>query len=488
MTNQLYTHNPSYGAGVSSVLSSRSIADPYLPESPFLSSSRFLATSDNNPVSETSAALYSVTERTSSLYADSLRYSESGHGAALGIGGASGGASFASGGYSPVAARIAGSVSASATSQPASWPRITFAGSKRPSEVIYNQSVLGAHNTLGQNQAWLSTNSLAKRPRFDTASSYASYPQRPGEKACAHYMLTRICKFGDSCKFDHPIWVPEGGIPDWKEVQQVPQYQPVLQVAGESFPQRPGEPDCPFFLKTQQCKFGPKCKFNHPNNRQVTSENVDSLEFPERPSEPQCSYYMKTGKCKFGANCKFHHPRNIQMPSVGLEAGKREQTDSCNSYAEAGDGMHVKPLPAPAILHNSQGLPVRMGEVDCPFYMKNGSCKYGVSCRYNHPERNGHSIISSPALNIGVVNPAASILQALDPRLAQTVGAVHCPFYMKTGICKYGVNCKFDHPPPGEVMAMAVAQGTSTSVEVGDKEGGEKEDGNKVEATEEQQE
>lgn len=31
-------------------------------------------------------------------------------------------------------------------------------------------------------------------------------------------MLTRTCKFGDSCKFDHPIWVPEGGIPDWKEV------------------------------------------------------------------------------------------------------------------------------------------------------------------------------------------------------------------------------------------------------------------------------
>lgn len=44
------------------------------------------------------------------------------------------------------------------------------------------------------------------------------YPQRPGEKDCAHYMLTRTCKFGDSCKFDHPVWVPEGGIPDWKEV------------------------------------------------------------------------------------------------------------------------------------------------------------------------------------------------------------------------------------------------------------------------------
>jgi hypothetical protein len=73
-------------------------------------------------------------------------------------------------------------------------------------------------NTIGQNEAWYTTNSLAKRPRYETGSTLPIYPQRPGEKDCAHYMLTRTCKFGESCKFDHPIWVPEGGIPDWKEV------------------------------------------------------------------------------------------------------------------------------------------------------------------------------------------------------------------------------------------------------------------------------
>lgn len=34
---------------------------------------------------------------------------------------------------------------------------------------------------------------------------------------------------------------------------------------------------------------------------------------------------------------------------------------------------------------------------------------------------------------------------------------------MKTGTCKYGATCKFDHPPPGEAMAMATSQGTSTA-------------------------
>lgn len=42
-------------------------------------------------------------------------------------------------------------------------------------------------------------------------------------------------------------------------------------------------------------------------------------------------------------------------------------------------------------------------------------------------------------------------------------GAIICPYYMKTGTCKYGPTCKFDHPPPGEVMAMATSQSTTTS-------------------------
>ena len=36
--------------------------------------------------------------------------------------------------------------------------------------------------------------------------------------------------------------------------------------------------------------------------------------FPERPGEPECQYYMKTGDCKFGAVCRFHHPRERIIP------------------------------------------------------------------------------------------------------------------------------------------------------------------------------
>lgn len=42
----------------------------------------------------------------------------------------------------------------------------------------------------------------------------------------------------------------------------------------------------------------------------MQKENV----FPERPDQPECQFYMKTGDCKFGATCKFHHPRERLIP------------------------------------------------------------------------------------------------------------------------------------------------------------------------------
>lgn len=53
---------------------------------------------------------------------------------------------------------------------------------------------------------------------MDSVGGLGEYPQRPGEKMCAYYMTTRLCSFGSSCRFDHPAWVPIGGIPNWKEV------------------------------------------------------------------------------------------------------------------------------------------------------------------------------------------------------------------------------------------------------------------------------
>lgn len=42
--------------------------------------------------------------------------------------------------------------------------------------------------------------------------------------------------------------------------------------------------------------------------------------FPERPGQPECQYYMRTGDCKFGSSCRYHHPPELvtSRPSVVL--------------------------------------------------------------------------------------------------------------------------------------------------------------------------
>lgn len=46
-----------------------------------------------------------------------------------------------------------------------------------------------------------------------------------------------------------------------------------------------------------------------------------SPSFPERPDQPECRYYMNTGTCKYGSDCKFHHPKEriaqSAMSSIG---------------------------------------------------------------------------------------------------------------------------------------------------------------------------
>lgn len=39
--------------------------------------------------------------------------------------------------------------------------------------------------------------------------------------------------------------------------------------------------------------------------------------FPRRPGEPDCTYYVKFGSCRFGMKCKFNHPARKKKSRVG---------------------------------------------------------------------------------------------------------------------------------------------------------------------------
>ncbi|GMP87809.1 hypothetical protein CsSME_00040031 [Camellia sinensis var. sinensis] len=60
------------------------------------------------------------------------------------------------------------------------------------------------------------------------------------------------------------------------------------------YPERPGEPDCAYFMRNGTCGYGIKCRYNHPRDR---SSGVQP-----------CAFYLQNGYCKFGHTCKFDHP------------------------------------------------------------------------------------------------------------------------------------------------------------------------------------
>ncbi|XP_057767464.1 zinc finger CCCH domain-containing protein 67-like isoform X2 [Salvia miltiorrhiza] len=85
----------------------------------------------------------------------------------------------------------------------------------------------------------------------------------------------------------------------------------------EEYPERPGEPECSFFLKTGDCKYRSNCKFHHPKSRMFKGKpNTYTLSdkgLPLRPDQPICTHYHRYGICKYGPACKYDHPSNFAI-------------------------------------------------------------------------------------------------------------------------------------------------------------------------------
>ncbi|OWM78021.1 hypothetical protein CDL15_Pgr018590 [Punica granatum] len=155
-------------------------------------------------------------------------------------------------------------------------------------------------------------------------------------------------------------WAPSGGETGLEESM----WQLGLG-SSESYPERPGVPDCAYYMRTGFCGYGRRCRYNHPRDRAAVAAAVRATgDYPERPGEPACQFYLKTGTCKFGASCKFHHPKH------------------------AAGSLSRVPL-------NSYGYPLRQGEKECSYYLKTGQCKFGITCKFHHPQPAGSSMPAS---------------------------------------------------------------------------------------------
>lgn len=327
----------------------------------------------------------------------------------------------------------------------------------------------------------------------------SSFPQRPGTPDCLYFTRTGFCDYGSNCRFNHP--------PN--------KMMDAFARAKDDYPERLGEPECQFYLKTGTCKFGPACKYHHPKEKAgiLGKASVNEAGYPLRLGEKDCAFYMQTGTCKFGTTCKFNHPQPASltslmeipwhtsasatpissspplsslslarapyipalplqrpcfppmlappegllsmfgwttcqspmravMPTTPLEARNQTVEGAAMYGAAAPQNIPVPYYPyavgsAPTnfvysyMMSKDSLHPERPGEPECKYFLKTGDCKFGTYCRFNHPKRKN---LLLPYCNLSPIG------------LPQRPGIEPCTFYMQYGTCKFGTWCRFDHP------------------------------------------
>ncbi|XP_064998891.1 zinc finger CCCH domain-containing protein 12-like [Musa acuminata AAA Group] len=259
------------------------------------------------------------------------------------------------------------------------------------------------------------------------------YPDRPGQPDCLYYLRTGVCGYGSKCKYNHPA-----------------HNEQITRFSGE-LPQRDGQPDCQFFLKTGMCKYGITCKYHHPRDKHDTRlVQLNVFGLPIREDEKQCAHYMKTGSCKYGVACKFNHPQpanpgsafSVTGSSVYGYSGSMAPTSGLTVIGGSSSwpfsrfpyvsSPRMQGLPAyvPFVLAPSQGnMPVQQG---WSTYM--GSMNDISSTDMLVPSKIANSRHQE--------QPGSSMPLSLPERPDQP----ECQYYMKTGSCKYGTSCKYHHP------------------------------------------
>jgi hypothetical protein len=195
------------------------------------------------------------------------------------------------------------------------------------------------------------------------------------------------------------------------------------------YPVRPGEQDCRDFLRTGRCKYGESCKYNHPLGVESGGGITDGGPLPSRPGEAVCHYFLKHGICKFGQACKFDHPNGPHVEKglgASTNVGGGGGTGNGRAVASSGQGGLVYVTNPATGTTTVQVLPQRPNEPDCIYFLRNGRCKYGSICKFHHP-------LSGPSQNTTIrqasLAPTArpqvfqqgGVTYTLAPQTVQTV-------------------------------------------------------------------
>ncbi|KAF2314970.1 hypothetical protein GH714_037387 [Hevea brasiliensis] len=258
--------------------------------------------------------------------------------------------------------------------------------------------------------------------------------------------------------------------------------------SSESYPERPGAPDCVYYMRTGFCGYGSRCRYNHPRSRAgveaavratgeyqnvwenplvrlepVNLEHLASSIIRSMEGEKECSYYLKTGQCKFGLTCKFHHPHpaGTSMPESAPQFYQPVQSPSItipDQYGGASTSLRVRPPILPGSYVQGAYGPVLFppGVVPFPGWSPYSAPVSPVPSPGAQPAVGATSLygitqLSSSAPAAGPYPSPSSAaglsigIQKEQP-FPERPGEPECQYYLRTGDCKFGSSCRYHHP------------------------------------------
>ncbi|CAM0879851.1 unnamed protein product [Alopecurus aequalis] len=117
-------------------------------------------------------------------------------------------------------------------------------------------------------------------------------------------------------------------------------------------------------------------------------ETTKPDQYPRRPGVADCSYYVKFGTCGYGAKCWFNHP-DLHSRGGQSQASHPSEHNNKQKYfpgKACNDNRHVGKNEVEQVKMNFLGLPLRPGAGLCSYYMQRGMCKFGTNCKFDHPD------------------------------------------------------------------------------------------------------
>ncbi|KAH7577259.1 hypothetical protein JRO89_XS01G0228700 [Xanthoceras sorbifolium] len=290
------------------------------------------------------------------------------------------------------------------------------------------------------------------------------YPLRPYAEDCPYYLRTGYCNFGFQCKFNHPV--RKG-------------FQGVKEKEKGGFSEQPGQIQCKFYLNSGGCKYGVTCRFNHSiENSDIPPTELSAFSLPiqlekENKSDSSAEKTQQI-ECKKGKNEEWfvHAKKFFDIVKVEVTDFK-ESHSTKEAYSSLSHAEDYK-LRLSATYHDvhlchmnlvsikfasglSKGV-IKVSWSHFAYYLSAGGCKYGNTCKFSHFNEKSCRYVKKSEIAPPKLNFLGLPIRMLEKE---------CPFYMRNGSCKYGVDCRFNHPEPVAAGGSDSLNSTTTGVSLG---------------------